>query len=162
MKLTTRGRYAVQALADIAAAGPASLVALSEIAERQAISIGYLEQLFARLRRAGLVESVRGVAGGYRLARPAGSIAIADIVGAAAEDIQTTACQGSAAGCRGTGARCLTHDLWEELGRHIDLFLNAVTLEDVVEGRVVGVASVNRPTKRAARAAVAQFEGAVK
>lgn len=145
MKLTTKARYAVQAMADIAALGRSRPVALPEIAARQAISIGYLEQLFARLRRAQLVDSVRGVSGGYRLARPAALIRICEIVEAVDEEIHTTACQGSAAGCRGSGERCLTHDLWEELGRQIDLFLSAVTLEDVIEGRVVGTAAVNPP-----------------
>ena len=145
MKLTTKGRYAVQAMADIAAAGRDQLVSLPDVAARQGISAGYLEQLFAKLRRAGLVASVRGVAGGYRLARAAGSIRVSEIVDAADEAIQTTACGGSPVGCQGGGSRCLTHDLWEELGRQIELFLNVVTLEDVIEKRVAGVASVNAP-----------------
>jgi Rrf2 family iron-sulfur cluster assembly transcriptional regulator len=149
MKLTTKGRYAVQAMADIAAAGVGTLVSLPDVAERQGISAGYLEQLFAKLRRAGLVDSVRGVAGGYRLARRAGAIRVAEIVEAVDEEIQTMACGGGPVGCQGAasggGARCLTHDLWEELGRQIDLFLNAVTLEDVIEKRVAGIAAVNAP-----------------
>jgi Rrf2 family iron-sulfur cluster assembly transcriptional regulator len=150
MKLTTKGRYAVQAMADIAAAQlrggeAAPPVSLPDVAERQGISAGYLEQLFAKLRRAGLVDSVRGVAGGYRLARRADAIRVSEIVDAVDEEIQTTACGGSAAGCQGSGARCLTHDLWDELGRQIEIFLAAVTLEDIIEKRVVGMAAVNAP-----------------
>ncbi|MEZ5895089.1 MAG: Rrf2 family transcriptional regulator [Parvularculaceae bacterium] len=147
MKLTTKGRYAVQALADIAVHGGASPVAAGEVALRQGISAGYLEQLLGKLRRADMVESVRGVAGGYRLARPARDIRIADIVAAADEKIKTTACEGKSGGCLGASARCLTHDLWDELGRQIAIFLNAVTLEDVIERRVLGMASVNAPVK---------------
>ena len=146
MKLTTKGRYAVQAMADIAAAGKDQLVSLPDVAERQGISAGYLEQLFAKLRRAGLVASVRGVAGGYRLARAAGAIRISEIVAAVDEEIQTTACGGKLAGCQGSGARCLTHDLWDELGRQIELFLGAVSLDDVIEKRVAGMAAVNAPS----------------
>lgn len=148
MKLTTKGRYAVQAMADIAAAKGDAPVSLPDVAQRQSISAGYLEQLFAKLRRAGLVDSVRGVAGGYRLARPASLISISAVIEAVDEDIQTTACGGSPVGCQGGGARCLTHDLWEELGRQIDLFLDSVTLEDVIEKRVAGTAAVNAPLER--------------
>lgn len=136
MKLTTKGRYAVQAMADIAAFGGAGAVSLPEIAERQGLSAAYLEQLFGKLRRAGLVESARGPDGGYRLARAAGAISVGAIVDAVDEEIRTTACGGAATGCRGDGARCLTHDLWEELGRQIEVFLTAVTLDDIVAGRV--------------------------
>ncbi len=123
-------------------------MALTEIGERQGISVSYLEQLFVKLRRSGLVESARGAAGGYVLARSASDIRVADVVAAVDEEIRTTACEpGGAAGCRGASARCLTHDLWDELGRQIALFLNTVTLEDIVERRVLGIASVNRPSR---------------
>jgi Rrf2 family iron-sulfur cluster assembly transcriptional regulator len=148
MKLTTKGRYAVAAMADIAAHGDDAPVALADISLRQGISVAYLEQLFAKLRRSGLVESMRGVAGGYRLAREAGEIRVADVVAAVDEEIKTTACEpGSSIGCRGTSTRCMTHDLWDELGRQIGIFLNAVTLEDVIERRVLGMASVNAPNR---------------
>jgi Rrf2 family iron-sulfur cluster assembly transcriptional regulator len=148
MKLTTKGRYAVAAMADVAAHGAAGPVAVSDVGLRQGISPGYLEQLFAKLRRAGLVESVRGAAGGYALARPAEEIRIADIVSAVDEEIRTTACEpGSALGCKGGATRCLTHDLWDELARQIGIFLNAVTLEDVIERRVLGMAAVNPPAR---------------
>lgn len=160
MKLTTKGRYAVQAMADIAAAGRDQLVSLPDVAARQGISAGYLEQLFAKLRRAGLVMSVRGVSGGYRLARAACDIRVSEVVDAVDESIQTTACGGSPAGCQGAGERCLTHDLWEELGRQIELFLNAVTLEDIVEKRVAGMASVNAPMAALGRNDIAEVKGA--
>ena len=148
MKLTTKGRYAVAALTDIAAQGKQGPVALSDIASRQGISLSYLEQLFAKLRRAGLVESMRGVSGGYQLTADPVNVRIADIVEAVDEHIKTTACAtGASIGCQGTTARCLTHDLWDELGRQIDIFLNAVSLEDIIEKRVLGMAAVNAPQR---------------
>lgn len=135
-------------MADLAATGRDAPTALSDIALRQGISLAYLEQLFAKLRRAGLVTSARGVTGGYALASPASEIRISDIVGAVDEEIRTTACaSGSSIGCQGTTARCLTHDLWDELGRQIEIFLNAVTLEDILQKRILGMASVNAPTR---------------
>ncbi len=163
MKLTTKGRYAVTALADLAAFSNGAPVALSEVALRQGISLSYLEQLFSKLRRAGLVESVRGVAGGYRLAADPGATRIGEIVAAVDEEIRTTACApGAASGCQGKSARCLTHDLWDELGRHIEIFLNAATLEDVIERRVLGMAAVNAPDRRpdATRVATGAADGA--
>ena len=146
MKLTTKGRYAVVALADIASLGSEETVALSDIASRQGISLSYLEQLFGKLRRAGLVESERGVTGGYRLALSPSDIRVADIIAAVDEKIKTTACAaGASLGCQGNSARCLTHDLWDELGRQIDIFLNAISLEDIVKKRVLGMAAVNAP-----------------
>jgi Rrf2 family iron-sulfur cluster assembly transcriptional regulator len=140
MRLSTKGRYAVMAMADLAAheAG-ARPVSLADIAERQEISLSYLEQLFAKLRRGGLVNSVRGPGGGYRLSRPAGEIRVADIIVAVDEPISATRCRaGSPKGCTGSGQRCVTHDLWEELGRQIQVFLSSVSLGDVVEKRVLG------------------------
>lgn len=149
MKLTTKGRYAVSAMADIAALASEAPIALSDVALRQGISLSYLEQLFAKLRRAGLVESARGVTGGYVLTALPSEIRVADIVAAVDEEIRTTACApGSSIGCKGTSARCLTHDLWDELGRQIELFLNAVTLEDILEKRIAGMAAVNAPNAR--------------
>ncbi len=137
MRLTTKGRYAVTAMADLAVRAVDQPTPLSEIAERQAISVTYLEQLFGRLRRAGLVESARGVGGGYRLARPASEIAISEIVTAADESIDTTACGATGTkSCRGDGARCLTHDLWDALGREIRTFLDGVSLADVAAGKL--------------------------
>jgi Rrf2 family iron-sulfur cluster assembly transcriptional regulator len=140
MRLTSKGRYAVMALADLAAnGGAAKAVPLADIAERQEISLSYLEQLFARLRQAGLVAGVRGPGGGYRLSRPAGEIRIADVVAAVNEPIKATRCRdGSMKSCMGKEGRCIAHDLWDELGRQIYVFLAAVSLEDVVEKRVLG------------------------
>jgi Rrf2 family iron-sulfur cluster assembly transcriptional regulator len=143
MRLSTRGRYAVMAMVDLAAQtaahGTAKPVALGEIAERQGISLSYLEQLFGKLRRAGLVLSARGPGGGYRLAFPAAETRIADIILAVDEPIKATRCEvGSPRGCLGGRSRCLTHDLWEELGNQIHMFLTSVTLDDVVRRRVLG------------------------
>jgi len=146
MKLGTKARYAVMAMVDLARYGSASPVPLAEIAERQGLSLLYLEQLFGRLRRAGLVEATRGPGGGFALTRPPGMVRIADIVLAVEEEIKATRCEaGSPQGCMADKARCLTHDLWEELGRQILLFLNAVSLEDVVEGRLLGAARLFAP-----------------
>jgi Rrf2 family iron-sulfur cluster assembly transcriptional regulator len=140
MKLSTKGRYAVMAMADLAGhSKEGRAVPLAEISGRQEISLSYLEQLFAKLRRGGLVKSVRGPGGGYRLAQPANETRVADIILAVDEPIAATRCRpGSAKGCTGTGARCVTHDLWEELGRQIQVFLASVSLADVIEKRVLG------------------------
>lgn len=153
MKLSTKGRYAVMALCDLAKEpGENPVVSLSAIAERQEISRPYLEQLFTKLRRAGVVASTRGAAGGYRLARPSSEMRVADIIAAVDEPIRATRCQnGSGKGCLKNG-RCLTHDLWDELTRQIHLFLAAITLEDVVEGRVLGVARAPAPQSEPDRA----------
>jgi Rrf2 family iron-sulfur cluster assembly transcriptional regulator len=128
-------------------AGPAEClgrpVTLAEIAAAQQLSLAYLEQLFALLRRGGLVASVRGPGGGYRLARPSAAIAIAEIIEAVDEPIRATRCEEGTPGCLG-GQRCLTHDLWSELGMQIQLFLGHMTLADVVEGRVAGRAMAPR------------------
>ena len=139
MKLSTKGRYAVMAMVDIAANFDGKPIALADVAERQEISLSYLEQLFGKLRRGGLVKSVRGPGGGYLLARTAGETRIADIILAVDEPIKAVRCTpGSPAGCRINKTRCLTHDLWEELGNKIYLYLNSVSLADVVEKRVLG------------------------
>ena len=137
MELNTRGRYAVMAMADIAKYGPktgaAGSVPLSAIAERQHVSLAYLEQLFQRLRRAGLVDSVRGRSGGYVLARAPQDVAITQIMAAVEEPVKMTRCEGGEIGCVGE-QRCLTHDLWTALGEQIETFLSGVSLKDVVEG----------------------------
>ncbi len=143
MKLSTKGRYAVMAMADLARMGAQDPVTLADIASRQEISLSYLEQLFAKLRRAGLVKSARGPGGGYRLARAARETRVADIMIAVEEPVDVTRCQHKAKGCMETGARCITHDLWDELGRHIHLFLAGVTLDDVIRQRVAGRAALN-------------------
>jgi len=144
MRLSTRGRYAVMAMVELAARengcdglSPPGPVSLGEIAGAQMLSLAYLEQLFGALRRAGMVTSARGPGGGYRLSRPAVEIAVADIVDAVEEPLRATRCETGSPGCL-AGQRCLTHDLWNELGEQIRLFLGHVTLADVVCGNVVG------------------------
>jgi Rrf2 family iron-sulfur cluster assembly transcriptional regulator len=136
MQLSTKGRYAVMAMTDLAAQDAGSAVPLAAIAARQQISRPYLEQLFARLRRQGLVSAVRGPGGGYRLARPAADLTVADVVRAVDEPLRATRCPGGERGCMKDGARCLTHDLWEETGRQIQSYLAGVSLADVSAGRV--------------------------
>ena len=132
------------AMADLARreGDAARAVALADIAARQEISLSYLEQLFARLRRKGLVKSARGPGGGYRLANGPEATSIADIVHAVDEPLRATRCS-EAKGCMIKGERCLTHDLWEDLGARIEDYLASVTLADVALGRL-------RPDRRAA------------
>ncbi len=138
MRLSTKGRYAVMAMADLARreGTAARAVALAEIAARQEISLSYLEQLFSKLRRQGLVVSARGPGGGYRLARDAESTTIADIVHAVDEPLRAIRCAGLAKGCMMHGERCLTHDLWENLGACIEDYLASVSLAEVIGGRL--------------------------
>lgn len=143
MRLGTRGRYAVMAMVDLARHGATAAgdlregaVTLAEIAGRQEISQAYLEQLFAALRRRGLVASVRGPGGGYRLVRAAEAISVAEVVRAVDEPLAATRCEGKDTGCLGGGERCATHDLWDALGGHIEGFLEGVSLADVVARRV--------------------------
>ena len=154
MKLSTKGRYAVMAMVDLARHGNGRPVSLAEIAERQEISLSYLEQLFAKLRRSGLVRSVRGPGGGYLLAHDQDETRICDIIVAVDEPIHAVRCTpGAALGCRGDRSRCLTHDLWEELSNQIRLYLSSVSLGDVCEKRVLGTSGLaQRETYRAASA----------
>lgn len=139
MKLSTKGRYAVMAMVDLASNSRGSPVALADIAERQEISLSYLEQLFAKLRKGSLVRSVRGPGGGYLLAQAVDEMRVSDIILAVDEPIRATRCApGSPSGCRSNKSRCLTHDLWEELGNQIHLYLSSVTLADVCQRRVLG------------------------
>jgi Rrf2 family iron-sulfur cluster assembly transcriptional regulator len=140
MRLSTKGRYAVMAMADLARRQdePCRAVALAEIAARQEISLSYLEQLFARLRRKGLVQSARGPGGGYRLTRTAEETSIADIVLAVDEPLRATRCAEQGKGCMLKGERCLTHDLWDDLGHRIEDYLASISLADVITGRLRG------------------------
>ncbi|WP_410211279.1 Rrf2 family transcriptional regulator [Aquirhabdus sp.] len=133
MRLTTRGRYAVTAMLDLTLqqSSEQQPITLAEIADRQSISIAYLEQLFSKLKRQGLVASSRGALGGYRLAKPSHEIAILDIIEAVNESVDATACEGQG-NCR-KGAKCLTHDLWHELSMQIENYLAGVTLADLVD-----------------------------
>jgi Rrf2 family iron-sulfur cluster assembly transcriptional regulator len=162
MKLSTKGRYAVMAMVDLARHGSGrpggSPVSLADIAERQEISLSYLEQLFAKLRRHGLVRSVRGPGGGYLIGRTVEDVRISDIILAVDEPIRATRCNpASAVGCKGDRSRCITHDLWEELGSQIHLFLRSISLADVIENRIVGSACVrgaNAPLPQSISAAL--------
>lgn len=152
MELNTRGRYAVMAMADLAKHDGAQAVPLSAIAERQQLSVAYLEQIFLRLRRSGLVGSARGRAGGYHLGRPAEEISVAAIMEAVEEQTRMTRCMGEeGVGCLGA-EKCLTHNLWHALGAHIRSFLSGVTLAEVLDGRVAlpGVTDGQAPVFHAA------------
>lgn len=137
LKLTAKARTAVTAMADIAAFGHGAPVPLSDVARRQVLSLSFLEQVFGQLRRAGLVESRRGVKGGYVLAREAGEVSLAEVVAAVDETVRTTACQPGTT-CTGGKARCLTHGLWNELDGHIEGFLASRTLADIAKGAAHG------------------------
>lgn len=144
MRLTSKGRYAVMAMADLALHGGGErAVPLQEVARRQEISLSYLEQLFARMRRAGLVSGVRGPGGGYRLARAAAQVTVAEIIDAVDEPIKATRCEeGSGKSCLGRTGRCIAHGLWQEMGDRIQVFLASVSLADVLEQRFDGVARI--------------------
>jgi Rrf2 family iron-sulfur cluster assembly transcriptional regulator len=147
MKLSTKGRYAVMAMIDIGQQSGGEPVSLAEIAARQDISQEYLEQLFSKLRRAGLVESARGPGGGYRLSRPASEIPMADIITAVDEPLRVTRCEGDAVeGCV-KGERCCAHDLWSSLGRQMMHFLGSITLDDVVAKRNLALAASIKQAK---------------
>ncbi|MFC7290337.1 Rrf2 family transcriptional regulator [Hirschia litorea] len=143
MKLGSRGRYAVMALVDLASHEHDGPVSLSDIADRQKISLSYLEQLFAKLRRADLVKSVRGPGGGYLLLNRPDQTMVSQIIVAVDEPIQTTRC-GEMGGkpCTGRLERCATHDLWRELRLHIIKFLSGVSIKDVMSGDVKGMSGV--------------------
>lgn len=135
MKLTSRGRYAVTAILDLAFHEQAGPVSLSHISQRQDISLSYLEQLFTRLRKQGLVRSTRGPGGGYSLERPARDIAVADVIAAVDELIDTTRCSG-AGNCQ-DGEQCLTHELWDDLSHQIQAFLGQITLQDLLDEEAI-------------------------
>ena len=131
MRLTTKGRFAVTAMIDVAMHGTKTPVTLAGVSQRQKISLSYLEQLFGKLRRHGLVESVRGPGGGYRLARGAEAISVADVIVAVDEPIDATKC-GGRENCQDDGKRCMTHELWANLNAHILSYLRSVTLAELV------------------------------
>ena len=137
MILSTKGRYAVMAMVELATHDQSKPITLAMIAERQDIPLAYLEQIFAKLKKAGLVESMRGPGGGYRLAAPAAQTCVADIVQASEESIEMTRCGGvHKSGCIAPKTRCLTHDLWQGLTQHIHGYLAAITLADVCNNRL--------------------------
>jgi Rrf2 family iron-sulfur cluster assembly transcriptional regulator len=135
MRLTTKGRYAVTAMLDLALHFDQGSIALADIAARQGISLSYLEQLFVRLRRMGLVKSARGPGGGYRLGRASHDITVAEVIRAVDETVDATRC-GGLRNCQGE-QRCLTHDLWEDLSHQIENFLAGISLGELVAKRSV-------------------------
>ena len=150
MRLTTKGRFAVTAMLDLALNATDGPVTLSGISERQKISLSYLEQLFGKLRRRELVESVRGPGGGYHLARAPSEVSVADIVRAVEEPIDSTQC-GGRENCH-DNQRCMTHDLWEELNHTVYGFLAGVTLSQLVERQRTRPVSVVRSERRIEKA----------
>ena len=144
MILTTKGRYAITAMLDLATTKPGIPTTLEIISERQNISLSYLEQLFSKLRRASLVRSVRGPGGGYQLKLETDDISIADIIDAVNESIDTTRCK-EKAGCQ-DGEKCLTHHLWSDLSKQIHSFLSNITLATLMSKREVQVTSARQNT----------------
>jgi Rrf2 family iron-sulfur cluster assembly transcriptional regulator len=157
MKLTSKGRYAVTAMLDVALHSRTGPVSLADISERQEISLSYLEQLFSRLRKEELVSSVRGPGGGYKLGREASDIAIGEVIRAVDESVDATRCQGQA-DCQG-GQRCLTHTLWQDLSDRISQFLNSITIgELMIKNEVQEVAGRQDTTKATAKNLVSDIE----
>lgn len=145
MRLSTKARYAVMAMADLACRESEVPISLSNVAERQNLPLPYLEQLFAKLRKAGLIVSIRGATGGYRLAHAAENIRVFDIIIAVDRPLKATRCDHIARGCQENGKRCTTHDLWEELGHVVQLFFKRITLADIRENRVLGLGHISYP-----------------
>ncbi|MET0066029.1 MAG: Fe-S cluster assembly transcriptional regulator IscR [Candidatus Thiodiazotropha sp.] len=135
MKLTTKGRYAVTAMLDLSLHVGEGPITLADIAQRQGISLSYLEQLFSRLRKKALVASVRGPGGGYSLGRGADEIFVGEVISAVDENIDTTRCHG-AHNCQ-NNERCLTHDLWSDLSNQIYNYLNKISLQDLMDRKAV-------------------------
>lgn len=142
MKLTTKGRYAVTAMLDLALHGETGPVPLADISVRQEISLSYLEQLFSKLRRHGLVTSTRGPGGGYSVSRSLDEVAVSQIIGAVNESVDATQCAGRE-NCHSHG-RCLTHDLWEGLSEQIETFLSGVSLQDMIDRQRVQTVSISQ------------------
>jgi Rrf2 family iron-sulfur cluster assembly transcriptional regulator len=148
MKLTSKGRYAVTAMLDVALHSRNGPVSLADISERQEISLSYLEQLFARLRKEQLVSSVRGPGGGYKLGRAASDIAIGEVIRAVDESVDATRCHGQA-DCQG-GERCLTHTLWQDLSDRISQFLNGISIGELMKTSEVKEVAVRQDVNKAA------------
>ena len=153
MRLTTKGRFAVTAMIDIALHSTRGPVTLAGVAARQHISLSYLEQLFGKLRRRGLVESVRGPGGGYSLARDASEVTVADIILAVDEPIDATSCGGEE-NCQ-DDKRCMTHDLWAGLNKHIHAYLAQISLAHLIQGQAKREAAVVMQDHRRRETAVA-------
>ena len=147
MRLTTKGRYAVTAMLDLALHAQHGPVSLADISERQGISLSYLEQLFAKLRRGSLVTSVRGPGGGYQLSRDMAGIQVAQVIDAVNESVDATRCQGL--GDCHSGDTCLTHHLWCDLSQQIHEFLSGISLADLVNRREVQEVALRQDMRRA-------------
>jgi len=134
MKLTTKGRYAVMAMADLALFKDKGPISLTDISIRQNISLAYLEQIFIKLKQENLVKSVRGAKGGYVLDAPPEEIKISNIISAVDEEIKTLNCKKeSKKGCNNKSSKCITHNLWDQLDQHINSFFEKVFLQDLVK-----------------------------
>ena len=149
MRLTTKGRYAVTAMLDLALHAQKGPVSLGDISDRQSISVSYLEQLFAKLGKGGLVSSVRGPGGGYQLAHLAGEIYVADIIDAVDESVDATRCGGQG-DCQ-QGVTCLTHELWSDLSDQIHHFLANISLQELLTRRQVQAVSIRQSEAQARR-----------
>ena len=141
MKLTTKGRYAVLALTELALAKEDSLIKITEIAVSQNISSTYLEQILLLLKNSDLIIGIRGPNGGYKLATSPENIMISDIVNIVEGRMEAKGCVSKSGSCTGVSGRCMTHDLWDELSRHIELFLGQISLRDIITGNVLGRSS---------------------
>ena len=157
MKLTSKGRYAVTAMLDVAMHSRKGPVSLADISQRQEISLSYLEQLFSRLRKQSLVTSVRGPGGGYQLGKDASEIAIGEVIRAVDESVDATRCQGQS-DCQG-GERCLTHSLWQDLSDRITTFLNGITIAELMQkNEVIEVAGRQDNEALSAKSMVSDIE----
>ncbi|GAA5140608.1 Fe-S cluster assembly transcriptional regulator IscR [Thalassotalea piscium] len=160
MKLTSKGRYAVTAMLDVAIHASSGPVPLADISERQGISLSYLEQLFSRLRKHCLVHSVRGPGGGYRLGKCSAEITIADVISAVDESVNATKCGGKG-DCQ-SGQQCLTHTLWEDLSNRIEDFLQSISLSELVEQRNVQLISERQDNFQSKKAMKSSLETLIK
>lgn len=153
MRLTTKGRYAVTAMLDLALHQNQGPISLSDISGRQEISLSYLEQLFSKLRKRDLVTSVRGPGGGYRLSRDASKVFVAEIIDAVDESVDVTNCRKleGGGGCQEDGTTCLTHHLWAELSDQIHAFLSGISLASLVDRREIRIVSERQSNTEAAR-----------
>jgi len=145
MKLTTKGRYAVTAMLDIAYYDKGKPISLAEISSRQNISLSYLEQLFSRLKKKRLVESIKGPGGGYKLSKDASDIVISDVIQAVNDNLEATSCNGKA-NCH-NNRQCISHNLWEELGMEIKNFLSDVTLQEVISKNDSDIREIKMPSE---------------
>ena len=156
MKLTSKGRYAVTAMLDVTLHSAVGPVPLADISERQGISLSYLEQLFSRLRKSGLVDSVRGPGGGYKLGKCSTDIAVADVINAVDESVDATKCGGHG-NCQ-NGNQCLTHDLWYQLSTKVEDYLKSISLSELVGQKDVQTVSARQCAEHQENHALSSLE----